>query len=275
MSGGAHAMRDVCAWKRGKIDPMSSHDTSGAPRAYEEQPSASSAPRRADLDKAQVDVAAMFDDVAARYDVMNAVLSGGMDRVWLRALRAAVAPEEGEQLLDLAAGTGASSAVLAAAGANVTACDLSEGMIAVGRMRHPEIHFVQGDAMDLQFPDNTFDAVTISYGLRNVPDPEHVLGEMLRVTRPGGRVVVCEFSTPTSPLLRAAYSVHLHHVMPRLAGLMSSDDVAYDYLAESILDWPDQETVGAMMRRAGWVDVEYRNLTGGIVALHRGRKAYV
>lgn len=233
----------------------------------------SSQPRRADLGKSQDEVAAMFDDVSQRYDVMNALLSGGMNFVWMKALTAALKPKPSDYILDLAAGTGASSVAIARSGARVVACDLSAGMIEVGRARHPEVDFVQGDAMNLPFEDNTFDAVTISYGLRNVPDPKRALEEMSRVTRPGGRLLVCEFSTPTSVLLRAGYSLHLQYVMPLVARFASSDDVAYDYLAESILDWPGAPEVAALIAEAGWSDVRYRYLTGGIVALHRATKA--
>ncbi|MDO4258036.1 MAG: class I SAM-dependent methyltransferase [Actinomycetaceae bacterium] len=228
--------------------------------------------RRADLDKAPAEVAAMFDHVARRYDLMNTLLTGGMDHVWLAALRKAVAPVAGEKILDLAAGTGASSAALKGDGIHIVACDLSEGMIEVGRSRHPDIEFVYGNALDLPFTDGEFDAVTISYGLRNIPDTDRALREMLRVVRPGGRVVISEFSRPTNTAFRGLYRVHLGTVMPGLARLLSSDDVAYDYLAESILAWHDQETLARVMISAGWRDVEYRNLTGGIVALHRGYK---
>ena len=227
---------------------------------------------RADLHKRPEEVAAMFDHVASRYDLMNTLMSGGMDRIWQIAMRQAVAPEPGQTVLDLAAGTGASSAALAASGARVIACDLSEGMIEVGRIRHPDIEFVHGDATDLPFEDNSFDAVTISYGLRNVVDTQAALGEMLRVTRPGGRLVVCEFSTPHNPAFRAAYRTYLGTVISTLASLASSDDVAYDYLVESILQWPNQRDLGAIIAGTGWSRVEYRNLTGGIVALHRAFK---
>lgn len=227
---------------------------------------------RADLDKQPEDVASMFDEVSSRYDLMNTLMSGGMDRIWQKAMCAAVAAHPGERVLDLAAGTGASSAALARSGAEVVACDLSAGMIEVGRQRHPDLDFVQGDATDLDFEDNSFDAVTISYGLRNVVDTEGALREMARVTRPGGRLVVCEFSTPTNPAFRSLYRFHLGHVMPVLARLASSDDVAYDYLMESILAWPDQRTLARTIEGCGWERVAYRNLTGGIVALHRARK---
>ena len=163
---------------------------------------------RADLNKDPKEIASMFDSLASRYDVMDALMTGGLDRVWMTALRKAVAPHPGERILDLAAGTGASSAALAKGGAEVVACDLSEGMIEVGRERHPEIEFVHGNAMDLDFEDGSFDAVTISWGLRNIPDPELALREMARVVRPRGRLVVLEFSTPPSRVFRGMYNVY-------------------------------------------------------------------
>lgn len=231
--------------------------------------------RRAELDKNPSDVASMFDLVARRYDLMNTVLTGGLCHVWGVSLANALKLRGGERVLDLAAGTGTSSAVLAQRGAQVVACDLSEGMIEVGRRRYPEIEFVLGDAMDLPFEDDSFDAVTIAYGLRNIPDPVRALREMWRVVRPGGRVVVSEFSTPPNSLFRRLYDAHLTWVMPAVASLVSSDDEAYDYLAESIRDWPDQEGVARMLIEAGWGRVEYRNLSGGVVALHRAVKALV
>ena len=163
---------------------------------------------RADLNKDPKEIASMFDSLASRYDVMDALMTGGLDRVWMTALRKAVAPHPGERILDLAAGTGASSAALAKGGAEVVACDLSEGMIEVGRERHPEIEFVHGNAMDLDFEDGSFDAVTISWGLRNIPDPKLALREMARVVRPRGRLVVLEFSTPPSRVFRGMYNVY-------------------------------------------------------------------
>lgn len=228
---------------------------------------------RATLDKKPEQIASMFDHVASRYDLTNTLLTGGMSSIWLRALRNAAAPSPGDYILDLAAGTGASSAVLAATGARVLAADLSEGMIEIGRQRHPDIDFVQANALDLPFEDNTFDTVTISYGLRNIPDPDLALREMLRVTKPGGHLVVMEFSTPVNPWFRKLYTLHQDYVMPALSGLFSSDTEAYDYLVESIRAWPDQETLGRRIATTGWDNVEYRNLTGGIVALHRASKA--
>ena len=227
---------------------------------------------RAYLDKQPRAVARMFDDVAARYDLTNDVLSMGQDRLWRVATRRAVAAQPGERVLDLAAGTGTSSEAFAAAGADVVPCDFSTGMVAVGKSRRPELAFVAGDAMRLPFADASFDAVTISFGLRNVVDPQAGLQEMLRVTRPGGRLVVCEFSTPTWAPWRTVYQAYLGGVLPRVARLVSSNAEAYAYLAESIRDWPDQQALARVLQDAGWRGVAYRNLSGGVVALHRARR---
>lgn len=227
---------------------------------------------RADLNKVPEEIASMFDSVASRYDMMDALMTGGLNNVWMVALRKAVAPHPGERILDLAAGTGTSSAALAKGGAEVVACDLSEGMIEVGRQRHPEIEFVHGKAMDLDFEDGTFDAVTISWGLRNIPDPALALREMMRVVRPRGRLVVLEFSTPTSRVCRGLYNAYQSTVMPALARVASTNDGAYDYLVESIRQWPAQEEVGRIIAANGWREVEYRNLTGGIACMHRAVK---
>ena len=226
---------------------------------------------RADLNKDPKEIASMFDSLASRYDVMDALMTGGLDRVWMTALRKAVAPHPGERILDLAAGTGASSAALAKGGAEVVACDLSEGMIEVGRERHPEIEFVHGNAMDLDFEDGSFDAVTISWGLRNIPDPQLALREMARVVR-RARLVVLEFSTPPSRVFRGMYNAYQSTVMPAIARLVSTNDGAYDYLVESIRAWPAQEELGRMIAANGWSEVEYRNLTGGIACMHRAVK---
>jgi demethylmenaquinone methyltransferase / 2-methoxy-6-polyprenyl-1,4-benzoquinol methylase len=227
---------------------------------------------RATLQKLPHEVAAMFDGVARRYDVTNDVLSLGMDRLWRAATVRAVDASPGDVVLDLAAGTGTSSEPLAAAGARVVPCDFSVGMLRAGRTRRPALPFVAGDATRLPFADASFDAVTISFGLRNVADTSAALTEMLRVTRPGGRLVVCEFSTPTWPPFRTVYSEYLMRALPPVARAVSSAPDAYVYLAESIAAWPDQVTLGRLVRAAGWTDVGYRNLTGGIVALHRATR---
>lgn len=227
---------------------------------------------RANLNKEPHEVAAMFDAVAKKYDITNDVLSLGQTRNWRKAVVAAVAPTVGEEILDLAAGTGTSTQPFYEAGANPTACDFSAGMIEVGREQFPHLTFVQGDAMNLPFADNSFDAVTISFGLRNVQDSKLALTEMYRVTKPGGRLVVCEFSHPTWSPFRTVYMEYLMKALPAVAKTMSSNPDAYVYLAESIRAWPNQAELSEVILAAGWKTCEYRDLTGGIVALHRATK---
>lgn len=230
---------------------------------------------KADLSKQPSQVAAMFDEVSTHYDRTNTVLSMGNATLWRLATTRAVAPRAGETILDVAAGTGTSSASLARNGASVVAADFSEGMIDVGRRRqagNPFITFVQADATKLPFDDDTFDAVTISFGLRNIVDPRAALAEFYRVTKPGGRVVVCEFSQPPLAAIRAGYGAYLRYGMPALARVASSNPAAYEYLMESIEAWPNQPALAAWMREAGLERVAWRNLTAGIVALHRGWK---
>jgi demethylmenaquinone methyltransferase / 2-methoxy-6-polyprenyl-1,4-benzoquinol methylase len=227
---------------------------------------------RADLDKQPSEVAAMFDEVAERYDLTNDVLALGQTRLWRRAVLNAVDPRPGERILDLAAGTGTSSVPFAQRGAAVVPCDFSLGMLRVGRRREPHLPFVAGDATRLPFADGSFDAVTISFGLRNTVDPSAALAEMHRVTRPGGRLVVCEFSHPTFAPFRTAYSRYLMGALPGIARRASSNPEAYVYLAESIQAWPDQPALAQILTDSGWGEVQWLNLTGGIVALHRGRR---
>lgn len=232
-------------------------------------------PRRADLDKDPARVSGMFDEVAAGYDRTNTVLSLGNDRLWRIATTRAVAPRSGQRILDLAAGTGASSVSLARSGAEVVAADFSPGMIDEGRRRHSAVEnlsFVEADATNLPFADGEFDAVTISFGLRNVNDPKKALAEMLRVTAPGGRLVICEFSHPPAKAFAALYRFYNDRVLPVVAGIVSSNADAYDYLDESIRDWPDQRTLSGWIRDAGWSEVAHRDLSFGIVALHRARR---
>jgi len=225
---------------------------------------------RATLDKTPADVAAMFDAVAPRYDVTNAVLSLGQDRRWRAAVTRAVRPSPGMRVLDLAAGTGTSSAALAAAGATVVACDFSLGMLRQGRRRRA-LPFVAGDALRLPFADGSYDAVTMSFGLRNLRDVDAGLREMRRVTRPGGRLVVCEFSAPVWRPFRTVYTEYLMRALPPVARAVSSNPDAYVYLAESIRAWPNQPTLAARIGSAGWVSVSWRSHSGGIVALHTAR----
>ena len=227
---------------------------------------------RAHLNKEPHEVAAMFDMVAQKYDITNDVLSLGQTRLWRKAVVAAVDPQPGMKILDLAAGTGTSTQPFYAAGADATACDFSAGMIEVGRVQYPHLTFVQGDALNLPFADETFDVVTISFGLRNVQDPALALSEMLRVTKPGGHLVVCEFSHPTWSAFRTLYMEYLMKALPAIATKVSSNADAYVYLAESIRDWPTQSELADVMKSSGWNHVEWRNLSGGIVALHRATK---
>jgi demethylmenaquinone methyltransferase/2-methoxy-6-polyprenyl-1,4-benzoquinol methylase len=225
---------------------------------------------RASLDKEPHEVAAMFDGVADRYDFTNDVLSLGQARLWRRAVAAAVDARPGERILDLAAGTGTSSVPFQLAGASVVACDFSLGMLDVGRSRNPDLDFAAGDAMRLPFRDGVFDAVTISFGLRNVADTTAALRELRRVTKPGGRLVVCEFSHPTNAPFRTVYLEYLMRALPSIAQRVASNPDAYVYLAESIRAWPDQRGLATLIQASGWSRVAWRDLTGGIVALHRG-----
>lgn len=224
------------------------------------------------------DVSTMFDEVSPRYDLINDVASAGQTRLWRRATTRAIDPWEGMRVLDIAAGTGTSSAAFAKRGALVTAVDFSEGMLAVGRerqARNSNIEFVHGDATQLPFGDSVFDAATISFGLRNVNQPKKALSEMLRVVKPGGRVVICEFSHPPIGLIRGPYEWYARNVMPRIAGVLNREAAgAYRYLNESIEAWPKQAELASWMREAGFERVRYRNLSAGIVALHRGFVPY-
>jgi demethylmenaquinone methyltransferase/2-methoxy-6-polyprenyl-1,4-benzoquinol methylase len=224
---------------------------------------------RATLAKEPKDVQSMFDHVAAKYDLTNDVLSLGQDRYWRREVVRAVGATSGQRVLDLAAGTGTSSLPFARSGARVVSSDFSLGMLAEGRRRFSELPFVAGDATALPFADDSFDAVTISFGLRNVVDIDAALAEMHRVTVPGGRLLVCEFSHPTWSPFRTVYEEYLMRALPPIARRVSSAPDAYVYLAESIRAWPTQAELAARIASAGWSRPAWRNLSGGIVALHR------
>ena len=224
---------------------------------------------RADLTKEPTDVAAMFDGVAQRYDITNDVLALGQTRVWRRAVVAAVKPLPGEVILDLAAGTGTSSVPFRDAGAHVIPTDFSLGMLRVGRQRQPNLPFVAGDGLHLPFADSSFDAATISFGLRNLSDRTAGLAEFRRVLKPGGRLVVCEFSHPTIAPLRTAYTEYLMRALPAVATKVASNPEAYVYLAESIRAWPAQAELANELLDAGFIGAQWRNLSGGIVAIHR------
>ncbi|KMO99575.1 demethylmenaquinone methyltransferase [Streptomyces roseus] len=227
---------------------------------------------RASLDKQPHEVASMFDGVAANYDLTNDVLSLGQARLWRKEVAKAVGARPGHTVLDLAAGTATSSLPFAATGAYVVPCDFSLGMLREGKKRHAWLPLTAGDATRLPFKDDVFDTVTISFGLRNVQDTDAALRELYRVTKPGGQVVICEFSQPTWGPFRTVYTEYLMRALPPVARAVSSNPDAYVYLAESIREWPDQPALAGLLQKAGWSKVAWRNLSGGIVALHRGVK---
>jgi demethylmenaquinone methyltransferase/2-methoxy-6-polyprenyl-1,4-benzoquinol methylase len=227
---------------------------------------------RANMDKNPDEVAAMFDGVAKRYDLVNDLLSLGRTKAWRKATTNIIEPRPGMKILDLAAGTGSSSEPLAAAGAEVIPADFSEGMLAAGRKARPHLRFTKADALNLPFADGEFDLATISFGLRNTQKTDRALAQMLRVTKPGGYLVVTEFSSPTFAPFRAIYTNYLMKALPAVARKTSSNPDAYIYLAESIRAWPDQRALAAQIEAAGWVDVTWKNLTGGVVAVHKARK---
>ncbi|QEV46133.1 demethylmenaquinone methyltransferase [Streptomyces vinaceus] len=228
---------------------------------------------RASLDKQPHEVASMFDGVAANYDLTNDVLSLGQARLWRKEVAKAVGARPGHKVLDLAAGTATSSLPFAATGAYVVPCDFSLGMLREGKKRHAWLPLTAGDATRLPFKDDVFDTVTISFGLRNVQDTDAALRELYRVTKPGGQVVICEFSQPTWGPFRTVYTEYLMRALPPVARAVSSNPDAYVYLAESIREWPDQPALAGLLQKAGWSKVAWRNLSGGIVALHRGVKS--
>jgi demethylmenaquinone methyltransferase / 2-methoxy-6-polyprenyl-1,4-benzoquinol methylase len=257
---------------------------------------------RADLDKQPGDVAAMFDGIAERYDLLNDILSAGQVRLWRRAVARIAGAGLGNRVLDLAAGTGTSSLTFTATGADCVACDFSLGMLQAGRARLARadgpptardygghlrglaggsrgvappgrLSLVGGDALRLPFRDEAFDAVTISFGLRNVASAAAALAEMRRVTRPGGRLVVCEFSTITIAPLDMLYRRYLTNVLPALARRTARNPEAYTYLAESIADWPAQRELAGVIEAAGWSAVRWRDLSLGVVAVHVARRA--
>jgi len=223
---------------------------------------------RAHLDKEPHQVAAMFDEVAPKYDRTNSVLSMGRDRRWRRQAVRALQLLPGQRVLDVAAGTAVSTKALAATGAWAVATDFSVGMLAAARGGARQLPRVAGDAMHLPFADESFDAVTISFGLRNVEDPSAALQEFARVVRPGGQLLVCEFSRPRPAPIHWGYGWYLRTVLPMLARRVSSNPEAYTYLQETIDAWPDQPTLARMVARSGWTDVVWKNMTFGVVALH-------
>ncbi len=227
---------------------------------------------RADLGKEPEEVSAMFDGVARRYDLLNDLLSLGRTKAWRKVATSIIAPKPGMRILDIAAGTGSSSRPLADAGAEVIPLDFSKGMLEAGRKRHPDLAFTHGDALALSFKDNEFDVTTISFGLRNTSDTLKALRESLRVLKPGGRMVVVEFSQPTNKIFRTIYLRYLMRAIPPVARKVSSNPGAYIYLAESIIAWPNQADLAGLMKTAGFEKVHWKNLTFGIVAVHTGSK---
>lgn len=209
----------------------------------------------------------MFDDVAARYDTANTVLSFFQDRRWRRHMVGALSLQPGDKVADIAAGTVVSTAALAATGAWAVAGDFSVGMLRAAPASRHHLPRVGADALHLPFADASFDAVTISFGLRNVVDPAAALAEFARITKPGGQLVVCEFSRPAR-LVKPFYTAHLRLLMPRIARRFAANPEAYTYLADSIEQWPDQRTLAGTIAASGWRDVAWRNLTFGVVALH-------
>lgn len=213
----------------------------------------------------------MFDEVASAYDRTNDLLSFYQSRLWRRVLRSEVSPKAPMRILDIAAGTGTSSMALLAEGVEVVAADFSKGMLAEGKKRYPQLEFVFADAMKLPFEDASFDVVTMSFGLRNVADHKVALKEFYRVLKPSGRLVICEFSH-VSGFLGRLYRWYLRNVLPVVAKLVSSNPQAYSYLSESIEAWPKQQELRDDISAAGFESASYRNLTFGIVAIHRGLK---
>ena len=225
---------------------------------------------KADLDKKPFDVAAMFDDVGEKYDLTNTVISFGQDRRWRKRTRERLNLKPGEKVLDVVAGTAVSTEELAKSGAWCVACDFSPGMLAAGHGR--DVPKVVGDGMHLPFADETFDAVTITYGLRNIHDHRAALREFARVTKPGGRLTVNEFSTPVIPVFGTVYKEYLTRLLPKVARVVSSNPASYEYLAESIRAWPGQEDLARDINRNGWTDAGWQDLTFGIVAMHSAVK---
>ncbi len=214
----------------------------------------------------------MFDGVAKNYDKANDLLSFGSARIWRKKVSKLVNSQPGQKILDLAAGTGSSSIVFLREGVKVVAADFSMGMLEEGRKRHPELEFVFADAAALPFADQEFDTATISFGIRNVEKTDVALAEMLRVLKPGGKLVVCEFSRIPNKSLHGLYRFYLRNILPTLSALVSKTPEAYSYLAESIDAWPSQQELVTIIESAGFESVSYLNQTLGIVAIHSGFK---
>lgn len=223
------------------------------------------------MQKRPEEVSRMFDEVAETYDRTNDILSLGQSKLWRKAVRNLINPKSGQRILDLAAGTGTSSMALVGDGVQVVAADFSKGMLEVGKKRHPELEFAFADATKLPFKAKEFDAVTISFGIRNVENVDKALSEMFRVTKPGGVIVVCEFSHPKG-LFGWLYKFYLRRVLPTVAKLVAKNPEAYSYLGESIEAWPKQTEFASQIENSGFENVGFKNLSLGIVAVHYGEK---
>jgi demethylmenaquinone methyltransferase/2-methoxy-6-polyprenyl-1,4-benzoquinol methylase len=238
--------------------------------------------RKVDKNEKAGMVADVFHSVASRYDLMNDLMSGGIHRIWKRFTIEVSGVRKGNAVLDIAGGTGdlaARFAQIVGESGRVVLADINDSMLRVGRDKlldqglQGNLQFVQGDAQYLPFPDDCFDCVTIAFGLRNVTDKALALQSMLRVLKPGGRLLVLEFSKPENELLSKAYDTYSFRLLPLMGRLVANDSDSYQYLAESIRMHPDQETLKDMMEDAGFSKCEYHNMTGGVVALHKGVKA--
>ena len=226
-------------------------------------------------------VAEVFQSVAAKYDIMNDVMSLGVHRLWKRFTIDCSGARAGHKVLDLAGGTGdltAKFSRIVGENGKVVLADINDAMLKVGREKLRDlgivanVEYVQANAEELPFPDNTFDIITIAFGLRNVTDKDKALASMYRVLKPGGRLLVLEFSKPTNDMLNKAYDLYSFHLLPKIGKLVANDSDSYQYLAESIRMHPEQEVLKSMMESAGFEQTTYHNLTAGIVALHRGFK---
>ncbi|NQX88747.1 MAG: bifunctional demethylmenaquinone methyltransferase/2-methoxy-6-polyprenyl-1,4-benzoquinol methylase UbiE [Halioglobus sp.] len=237
--------------------------------------------REVDKEQKATLVADVFHSVAGRYDLMNDLMSGGIHRIWKRFTIELSGVRKGNTVLDIAGGTGdlaARFSRLVGSTGRVVLADINESMLQVGRDKlldqgqQGTIEYVQADAQQLPFPDNSFDCITIAFGLRNVTDINLALRSMLNALKPGGRLLVLEFSKPQNALLSKAYDSYSFHVLPIMGRIVANDSDSYQYLAESIRKHPDQNTLRDMMENAGFCQCTYHNMTGGIVALHRGLK---
>lgn len=226
-----------------------------------------------DLNKNPNEISQMFDRVAKKYDLLNDLLSLGQSKRWRKITTAIIAPKPGMKILDLAAGTGSSSEPLRQHGADVVSADFSQGMLDVGERKFPKLKFIKADALNLPFENQSFDLVTISFGLRNTNNAAKALQELSRVTKPNGKIVLVEFSHPRNKLFRAFYFRYLISALPLISRFIAKDSSAYVYLAESIKAWPNQRELAQLLMKSGWQDVTWQDLSFGIVAVHIAHRA--